>query len=71
MIDFYTWTTPNGRKVAIIDDLFSTGTTMRKTIETLRAAGAEIVLCIVLVNKTEDNEVSGVPLRGLIRAVRV
>jgi len=60
-----------GRKVAIIDDLFSTGTTMRKTIETLRAAGAEIVLCIVLVNKTEDNEVSGVPLRGLIRAVRV
>ena len=44
---------------------------MRRTIETLQNEGANVALCIVLVNKTEDNEVSGIPLRGLIRAVRV
>jgi orotate phosphoribosyltransferase len=60
-----------GRKVVIVDDLFSTGETMRRTIETLKAAGGDIALCVVLVNKTEDNAVSGVPLRGLIRTVRV
>ena len=60
-----------GRKVVIVDDLFSTGETMRRTIETLKAAGGDIALCVVLVNKTEDNAVSGVPLRGLIRTIRV
>ena len=44
---------------------------MRRTISTLQKAGAEIVLCVVLVNKTEENSVSGIPLRGLIRAIRV
>ena len=60
-----------GRRIVIVDDLFSTGETMRRTIDTLQAAGADIALCIVLVNKTEDNAVSGVPMRGLIRAVRI
>ena len=55
----------------IVDDLFSTGETMRRTIDTLQAAGADIALCVVLVNKTEDNAVSGVPMRGLVRAVRI
>jgi orotate phosphoribosyltransferase len=60
-----------GRTVVIVDDLLSTGATMRRTIETLQASGANVALCIVLVNKTEDNEVSGIPLRGLIRTIRV
>jgi orotate phosphoribosyltransferase len=60
-----------GRKVAIVDDVLSTGVTMRKTIEALSRAGADVVLTLVLVNKTENDEVSGVPLRGLIRAIKV
>jgi orotate phosphoribosyltransferase len=60
-----------GRKVAIVDDLLSTGMTMRKTIEALSRAGADVVLTLVLVNKTENDEVAGVPLRGLIRAIKV
>ena len=60
-----------GRKVVVVDDVLSSGETMRKTIKTLQEGGAEVVLSIVLVNKTEDNAVSGVPLRGLIRTVRV
>ena len=41
---------------------------MSKTIEAMREAGAEVALCMVLVNKTVRNEIEGVPLRGLIRA---
>ncbi|MDP6888853.1 MAG: orotate phosphoribosyltransferase-like protein [Candidatus Thalassarchaeaceae archaeon] len=60
-----------GRKVVVVDDVLSSGETMRKTIKTLQDAGGDVVLSVVLVNKTEENAVSGIPLRGLIRAVRV
>ena len=60
-----------GRDVGVIDDVLSTGSTMRRTIEALRSEGANVCLCMVLVNKTERNEIEGVPLRGLIRAVNV
>jgi len=60
-----------GRKVVVVDDVLSSGETMRKTIKTLQEGGAEVALSIVLVNKTEDNAISSVPLRGLIRTVRV
>ena len=57
-----------GKKVVIVDDVLSTGETMRKAIEDVRKAGGEAVLCVVLVNKTPWDEIDGVPLRGLIRA---
>ena len=44
---------------------------MGKTIGAIRAAGGEVGLAIVLVNKTDRNEIDGVPLRGIIRAVPV
>jgi orotate phosphoribosyltransferase len=61
----------SGKKVVIIDDVLSSGTTLGKTIESIRAAGGEVGLAIVLINKTTRNEVDGVPLRGIIRAVAV
>ena len=60
-----------GKRVVIIDDVLSSGHTMSKTIEAIREAGGEVVLAVVLVNKTVRNEVDDVPLRGLIRAVAV
>ena len=60
-----------GRKVIIVYDLVNSGETMRGAISSLSDDGAEVVLCMVLVNKTEKNEISGVPLRGLIRAISV
>ena len=44
---------------------------MSKTINSIRAAGGEVELVIVLVNKTMRNEIEGGPLRGVIRAVSV
>ena len=60
-----------GKKILIIDDVLSTGKTMSKTINSIRSAGGEVGLVIVLVNKTMRNEIEGVPLRGVIRAVSV
>lgn len=60
-----------GKRVVIIDDVLSSGKTLSKTIHSIRSAGGEVVLAIVLVNKTTRNEIDDVPLRGLIRAVAV
>ena len=60
-----------GKKVVIIDDVLSSGVTMSQTISAIRNLGGEVVLALVLVNKTARNEVDDVPLRGLIRAVPV
>ena len=60
-----------GRKVVVVDDVLSSGETMKRTIQTLQDGGAEVVLSIVMVNKTEENTVSGIPLRGLSRTVKV
>ena len=44
---------------------------LSKTIESMREAGAEVALCLVLVNKTVRNEIEEIPLRGIIRAAVV
>ena len=60
-----------GNKCVVVDDVLSGGTTMSKTVSNLRAAGADVKLCMVLANKSHRNEIEGVPLRGLVRVVTV
>ena len=60
-----------GKRVVIIDDVYSTGTTMRTTAAGLTAAGAEVTMCMVLVNKSWDDDVEDIPLRALVRAATV
>ena len=59
------------KRCVVVDDVLSGGTTMTKTVNNLRAAGAEVKLCMVLANKSHRNEIEGVPLRGLVRVVTV
>ena len=61
----------DGKRVVVVDDVLSTGSTMKNTISVLQKMGAEVLLALVLVNKTQLNEIDGVPLRGLIRTVTV
>ena len=61
----------SGKRVVVVDDVISSGTTMRKTIRNLRSAGADVKLCLVLANKSNNNEIEGTPLRGLVRVVTV
>jgi len=58
----------SGKNVLVVDDVLSTGATMSQCISDLQDEGASVVLATVLLNKTNQNEISGVPLRGLIRA---
>ncbi len=60
-----------GKRVVIVDDVLSSGVTMTRTIKAIRDSGGEVGLVVVLVNKTTRNEIDGVPLRGIIRAVAV
>ena len=60
-----------GKRCVVVDDVLSGGTTMSKTVNNLRAAGADVKLCMVLANKSHRNEIEGVPLRGLVRVVTV
>ena len=55
----------------IIDDVYSSGRTMSKIAEDLTKAGAAVKLCMVLVNKSWDDDVGGFPLRALVRAATV
>jgi orotate phosphoribosyltransferase len=58
----------DGRKVIIVDDVLSTGATIKGAITDIKDAGGEPILVMVIVNKSSLNEIDGVPLRGLIRA---
>jgi orotate phosphoribosyltransferase len=57
-----------GKRVILIDDVLGTGDTLRGAIKLLRAEGAEPVLCIVVLNKTGNDDIEDVPLRSLVRA---
>lgn len=58
----------DGKSVVIVDDVLSTGDTLRGAIKSVQEEGGEAVLAVVLVNKTERDDVDGVPLRALVRA---
>jgi len=60
-----------GKKVVIIDDVISTGETMKRTIDDVRSQGGEVILCVVLVSKISSDEINNVPVRSLIRATMV
>jgi len=57
-----------GKKVVIVDDVISSGDTIAGAINDIQEADGQAVLAVVLVNKTEKNELLGVPLRALVRA---
>ncbi|HKZ88834.1 MAG TPA: orotate phosphoribosyltransferase-like protein [Thermoplasmata archaeon] len=59
---------PKGKRVVLVDDVISTGETLKGAIADIQEVGGTPVLAVCLVNKTPEDEVHGVPLRALIRA---
>ena len=62
------YASPQGKKVLIVDDVVSTGDTIKAAISDVHELGGTVVLAVGLVNKTALDELAGVPLRALIRA---
>ncbi|SNR41959.1 transcriptional regulator GfcR [Halorubrum vacuolatum] len=59
------------RDCYLVDDIITSGTTMRESIEAIRDRGGDPVSCVVLVDKVGHDEISGVPVHSLIDVVRV
>ncbi len=57
-----------GKKIIIVDDVLSTGQTLKGAIADIKEAGGVPVLILVIVNKSSINEIDSVPVRGLIRS---
>jgi len=62
------YASPQGKKIMIVDDVVGSGDTIKAAISDIHDVGGTAVLAVVLVNKTVHDELSGVPLRALIRA---
>ena len=56
------------KQVVVVDDVVSSGDTMRAAINAVHEAKGQVVLCIALVNKKKRDDIDGIPLRALIRA---
>ncbi|WP_418282711.1 transcriptional regulator GfcR [Halorubrum sp. DTA98] len=59
------------RDCYLVDDIITSGTTMRESIEAIREQGGEPVACVVLADKRGYDEIDGVPVHSLIDVVRV
>jgi orotate phosphoribosyltransferase len=59
---------PKGKRVVFVDDVISTGETLKGAISDVQEVGGTPVLAVCLVNKTASDEIVGIPLRALIRA---
>lgn len=57
-----------GKKVVIVDDVLSSGDTIKGAIADITECRGSTPLAVVVVNKTEHDEIDGVRLRALVRA---
>ncbi|RQG86188.1 orotate phosphoribosyltransferase-like protein [Natrarchaeobius halalkaliphilus] len=59
------------RECYVVDDTITSGTTMRETIDAIRAQGGDPLACIVLADKQGIEEVDGVPVYSLLQVISV
>ncbi|SDJ61804.1 transcriptional regulator GfcR [Natronorubrum texcoconense] len=59
------------RECYIVDDTITSGTTMRETIEAIRAEGGEPLACVVLADKQGLEELEEVPVYSLLQVISV
>ncbi|UCD92677.1 MAG: orotate phosphoribosyltransferase-like protein [Methanobacteriota archaeon] len=57
-----------GKKVVIVDDVLSSGDTIKGAIADITESRGSTLLAVVMVNKTEHDEIDGVRLRAMVRA---
>jgi orotate phosphoribosyltransferase len=59
------------RECYVVDDTITSGTTMTETVEAIREEGGEPVACVVLADKQGLDEIEGVPVYSLLKAISV
>lgn len=56
-----------GKNIVIIDDVASTGETLKRTVSDVRNEGGNPVLLLVVASKIPEDEILGVRMRSLMR----
>lgn len=60
-----------GKKVIIVDDVITSGRTIKEVINALTDLGAEPVVVTVLIDKVGISEIDGIPVKSLIKVSRL
>ena len=60
-----------GKKVAIVDDVVTSGSTMKDVVSTVKDLGGEPIAITVLIDKSGLSEIDGVPVESLIKVSRL
>ncbi|MDO5850713.1 MAG: orotate phosphoribosyltransferase-like protein [Methanobacteriaceae archaeon] len=63
--------TVKGKKVVIVDDVVTSGNTMKDVISTVKDLGGEPIAITVLIDKSGLSEIDGVPVESLIKVSRL
>lgn len=59
------------KKVIIVDDVITSGRTVKEAVKVVKEQGAKPVAVVVLIDKKNLKEVDGVPVESLIKVTRV
>ena len=60
-----------GKKVVIVDDVITSGKTVKEVIHTVKDLGGEPTCVTVLIDKAGLSEVEGIPVESLIKVSRL
>jgi len=60
-----------GKKVIIVDDVITSGKTVKEVIHTVRDLGGEPTCVTVLIDKAGLSEIEGIPVESLIKVSRL
>jgi len=60
-----------GKKVIIVDDVITSGNTVKEVVNAIKDQGAEPIAVVVLIDKVGISEVEGVPVESLIKVNRL
>lgn len=63
--------TVEGKKVVIVDDVITSGKTVKEVIHTVKDLGGEPTCVTVLIDKAGLSEIEGVPVESLIKISRL
>ncbi|MBU4547465.1 MAG: orotate phosphoribosyltransferase, partial [Euryarchaeota archaeon] len=59
------------KRVVIVDDVITSGRTIKEVIDVLKKQGAEPTCVTVLIDKRGISEIEGVPIESLIKVSRL
>ena len=60
-----------GKKVVIVDDVITSGRTIKEVIDAVHDHGGEPIAVVVLIDKVGISEIKGIPVESLVQVKRI